>query len=55
MLMVLISYFMLWGIHCLLSFPIFLGYTAAKAFKMDGFVGMAIGACLLYSQLFWEV
>jgi len=32
-------------------FPIFLGYTAAKAFKMDGFVGMAIGACLVFPTI----
>lgn len=29
-------------------FPVILGYTAAKAFKTDGFVGMLIGACLIY-------
>ena len=32
-------------------FPIFLGYTSAKAFKMDGFVGMAIGACLVFPTI----
>lgn len=29
-------------------FPIFLGYTAAKKFKMNIFIGMAIGASLVY-------
>lgn len=32
-------------------FPIFLGYTSAKAFHMDGFVGMVIGACLVFPSL----
>ncbi|MDF3000937.1 MAG: glucose transporter subunit [Bacillota bacterium] len=32
-------------------FPIFLGYTSAKAFRMDGFVGMAIGACLVFPTI----
>lgn len=32
-------------------FPIFLGYTAAKKFKMNEFVGMAIGSCLVYPAL----
>lgn len=32
-------------------FPIFLGYTSAKAFKMDKFVGMMLGACLVYPSL----
>lgn len=32
-------------------FPIFLGYTSAKAFQMDGFVGMAIGACLVFPTI----
>lgn len=37
---------------CLLYFfPIFLGYTAAKKFKMNEFVGMAIGAALVYPAL----
>ncbi|MHC5216423.1 beta-glucoside-specific PTS transporter subunit IIABC [Enterococcus sp. LJL128] len=29
-------------------FPIFLGYTAAKKFNSNVFIGMAIGACLVY-------
>jgi PTS system beta-glucosides-specific IIC component len=32
-------------------FPIFLGYTAAKKFKLNEFVGMAIGASLVYPAL----
>lgn len=32
-------------------FPIFLGYTAAKKFKLNQFVGMAIGASLVYPTL----
>lgn len=32
-------------------FPIFLGYTSAKAFQMDGFVGMTIGACLVFPSI----
>jgi len=32
-------------------FPIFLGYTAAKKFKASPFVGMAIGATLVYPTL----
>ncbi|MEM1485574.1 beta-glucoside-specific PTS transporter subunit IIABC [Oscillospiraceae bacterium PP1C4] len=32
-------------------FPIFLGYTSAKAFNMDGFVGMAIGSCLVFPTI----
>ncbi len=32
-------------------FPIFLGYTSANAFHMDGFVGMVIGACLVFPSL----
>lgn len=32
-------------------FPIFLGYTSATKFKMKPFVGMAIGAALLYPGL----
>lgn len=31
--------------------PIFLGFTAAKKFKSNEFVGMAIGAALLYPNL----
>ncbi|MFS0883248.1 PTS transporter subunit EIIC [Metabacillus niabensis] len=32
-------------------FPIFVGYTAAKKFKMNELVGMAIGAVLLYPTI----
>lgn len=32
-------------------FPIFLGYTAAKKFKLNEFIGMAIGASLVYPTL----
>lgn len=32
-------------------FPIFLGFTAAKKFKLNQFVGMAIGAALVYPTL----
>jgi PTS system beta-glucosides-specific IIC component len=32
-------------------FPIFLGYTASKKFKGSEFLGMAIGACLVYPTL----
>ncbi|MHC1681884.1 MAG: beta-glucoside-specific PTS transporter subunit IIABC [Clostridiaceae bacterium] len=32
-------------------FPIFLGYTSAKKFKLNEFAGMAIGACLVYPTL----
>lgn len=32
-------------------FPVALGYTSAKAFKMDGYVGMIIGACLIFPNL----
>ena len=32
-------------------FPIFLGYTAAKKFKLNHFTGMAIGAALVYPAL----
>ncbi|GAA0180135.1 beta-glucoside-specific PTS transporter subunit IIABC [Clostridium sediminicola] len=32
-------------------FPIFLGYTAANKFKLNHFVGMAIGAALVYPAL----
>lgn len=32
-------------------FPIFLGYTAAKKFKSNVFIGMTIGASLLYPAL----
>ena len=32
-------------------FPIFLGYTASKKFKGSEFLGMAIGACLVYPSL----
>ncbi|WP_315067491.1 beta-glucoside-specific PTS transporter subunit IIABC [uncultured Clostridium sp.] len=37
---------------CLFNFfPIFLGYTAAKKFKANKFIGMAIGAALVYPSL----
>lgn len=37
---------------CLFNFfPIFLGYTAAKKFKCNHFIGMAIGAALVYPSL----
>lgn len=32
-------------------FPIILGYTSAKAFKSDGFIGMMIGATLVFPSL----
>lgn len=32
-------------------FPIFLGYTAAKKFKTNPFIGMSIGAALVYPSL----
>ena len=32
-------------------FPIFVGYTAAEKFKLNKFVGMAIGASLIYPSL----
>lgn len=32
-------------------FPIFLGFTAAKKFKMNQFTGMAIGAALVYPTI----
>ncbi len=32
-------------------FPIFLGYTASKKFKLNPFVGMVIGASLVYPNL----
>ncbi len=32
-------------------FPIFLGYTSAKKFKLNPFVGMAIGATLVYPSI----
>lgn len=32
-------------------FPIFLGYTSAKKFKLNEFTGMAIGAALVYPAL----
>ncbi|MEK4670063.1 beta-glucoside-specific PTS transporter subunit IIABC [Niallia sp. FSL R7-0271] len=32
-------------------FPVFLGYTAAKKFNLDHFVGMAIGASLIYPTI----
>lgn len=32
-------------------FPVFLGYTAAKKFKLNEFIGIAIGAALLYPTI----
>lgn len=32
-------------------FPIFLGYTASKKFKLNHFIGMSIGAALVYPTL----
>ena len=32
-------------------FPIFLGYSAAKKFKIDPLLGMAIGAALVYPDM----
>ncbi len=32
-------------------FPIILGYTSAKAFKSDGFIGMMIGATLVFPSI----
>ena len=32
-------------------FPIFLGFTAAKKFKLSQFTGMAIGAALVYPDI----
>lgn len=32
-------------------FPVFLGYTAAKKFNLDHFVGMAIGVSLIYPTI----
>ncbi len=44
------TYYILNGIgDCLFYFfPIFLGYTSAKKFRLNQFVGMAIGATLVY-------
>lgn len=36
-------------------FPVALGYTSAKAFKMDGFVGMMIGACLIFPNILVDI
>ena len=37
---------------CLFNFfPIFLGYTAAKKFKLNQFTGMAIGAAMVYPAI----
>lgn len=37
---------------CLFNFfPIFLGFTAAKKFKMNQFTGMAIGAAMVYPSI----
>lgn len=32
-------------------FPVFLGYTSAKKFKCNEFIGLAIGACLIYPDI----
>ncbi|MDT8715970.1 PTS glucose transporter subunit IIA [Clostridium sp. 19966] len=47
------SYAMLNGIGDSLFYflPIFLGYTASKKFKSNEFVGMAIGASMLYPKI----
>lgn len=36
------------GNSCLTFFPIILGYTSAKAFKMNPFMGMLLGCCLVF-------
>ncbi|MGM0216731.1 PTS transporter subunit EIIC [Enterococcus sp. AZ109] len=36
-------------------FPIILGYTSAKAFKSDGFIGMMIGATLVFPSLLTDL
>ena len=36
------------GNACLTFFPVILGYTSAKAFGMDPFVGMILGAVLIF-------
>lgn len=39
------------GNACLTFFPILLGYTSAKAFKMNPFVGMILGCILVFPNL----
>lgn len=39
------------GNACLTFFPILLGYTSAKAFKMNPFVGMILGCVLVFPGL----
>lgn len=39
------------GNAALTFFPILLGYTSAKAFKMDPFIGMVIGAVLVFPNI----
>lgn len=36
-------------------FPVVLGYTSAKAFKMDGYVGMIIGASLVFPNIITDL
>lgn len=36
-------------------FPIVLGYTSAKAFKTDGYIGMIIGATLVFPSLLTDL
>ncbi|MEO1771772.1 PTS transporter subunit EIIC [Candidatus Enterococcus ferrettii] len=36
-------------------FPIILGYTSAKAFKSDGFIGMMIGATLVFPSILTDL
>lgn len=47
------TYVILNGIgDCLFYFfPIFLGYSSAEKFGLNKFVGMAVGACLLYPNI----
>ena len=39
------------GSACLTFFPVILGYTSAKAFGMDPFVGMILGAVLIFPSI----
>ena len=39
------------GNACLTFFPVLLGYTSAKAFKMDPFIGMVIGAVMIFPNI----
>ena len=39
------------GNACLTFFPVILGYTSAKAFNMDPFIGMVLGAILIFPGL----